>query len=197
MIRRRIELNRLEIVQMKKKSIASSGQILCGLFLLFFVTSVSAQICNSAVKRTAPSSHFSNNLDGTVDDLKTGLMWQHCSVGLGGGDCAVGSASVFTWDQALHQVEILNNNGGFAGYSDWRLPNIRELESLVEIGCHDPAINITVFPNTPASPSWTSTPYPGPITTHLVGAISFETGYYGGYSRDFPFGGLIVRLVRN
>lgn len=64
-----------------------------------------------------PSPRFSDNEDGTVTDLLTGLMWTQD-----------GDASTYIdWEPALTYC----NNLDHAGYDDWRLPNIKELQSLV------------------------------------------------------------------
>ena len=69
----------------------------------------------------------------------------------------------------------------FAGQSDWRLPNIKELASIVERACDSPAINEFVFPSSPGSfPEaiyWTSSPYA--LSTTAAGAswiVEFQTG---------------------
>jgi len=51
------------------------------------------------------------------------------------------------------------NNLNYAGYGDWRLPNVRELESIVDAGRYSPAVDTSVFPNTKSSYYWTSTTY--------------------------------------
>jgi hypothetical protein len=61
------------------------------------------------------------NLDGTVTDCTTLLAWQQ------------GAASARSWGSALAYCEGLIL-GGALGHSDWRLPNAKELESLVRIG---------------------------------------------------------------
>ncbi len=70
---------------------------------------------------------FVNNLDGTVTDLCTGLMWQQDTADTNGDglhDYADGS----DWFNALAYCENLS----MAGKSDWRLPNVRELKSIVD-----------------------------------------------------------------
>jgi hypothetical protein len=89
------------------------------------------------------------NNDGTVIDTKTGLIWKKCSEGQSGADCSGGEATTYSWQGALQQAQTVNNNGGFAGYKDWRVPNLKELFSIVENQCDSPSINTTVFPNTP------------------------------------------------
>jgi hypothetical protein len=58
-----------------------------------------------------------DNTKLVVNDTKTGLMWQDDAVG-----------STMTWANAITTCENLT----LGGYSDWRLPNIRELKSIVE-----------------------------------------------------------------
>jgi hypothetical protein len=66
---------------------------------------------------------FVDNGDGTVSDLATGLTWlQDDSAGLDG------SAGFLDWPEALAWAEELEH----AGYSDWRLPNAKELQSIVD-----------------------------------------------------------------
>ncbi len=86
--------------------------------------------------------------DNVVTDNKTQLMWKQCSEGLTGADCLTGSVSYHNWSVALDISVTLNANSGFAGFNDWRLPNIEELRSIAAINCFNPAINETAFPNT-------------------------------------------------
>ena len=77
----------------------------------------------------------------TIDNV-TGLMW--ASDGDAGG-CFYGGTK--SWGDAILWANIL----GFAGYTDWRLPNRRELESLVDVGgggFAPPIYNYTYFPHT-------------------------------------------------
>ncbi len=60
---------------------------------------------------------FQGNKDGTVTDNATGLMWTK-------GD----NGSPVDWENALLYCENLDK----AGYQDWRLPNIKELQSIVD-----------------------------------------------------------------
>ena len=91
-----------------------------------------------------------------VTDSRSGLMWDRCALGQSGVSCATGAASTFTWQAALDVVASL---GSYKGFSDWRLPNVRELRSLVEECRINPAINEYAFPNTPpTSLFWSGSP---------------------------------------
>jgi hypothetical protein len=133
---------------------------LTSLVLILLPVIVSAQTCQTAsIPATTPTSRFTVNSNGTVADTKTGLMWKKCSEGQSGTDCSSGEAATYTWQQALQQAQTVNS-GGFAGYSDWRVPNVKELVSITEKQCVYPAINLTVFPNTPSVWwFWSSSPY--------------------------------------
>jgi hypothetical protein len=87
---------------------------------------------------------YSDNGNGTVTDAKTGLMWQQ------------GEPGQMTWPDALNYCEILELPLG-SGQRDWRLPNIKELESITDVAIYDPAIDRNFFPNTIASDYWSST----------------------------------------
>jgi hypothetical protein len=92
------------------------------------------------------SNHFIDNGDGTVTDTDTALMWQQDT-----------APDVYTWQQALAYCE----NRAMAGYQDWRLPNVNELQSIVhyEYEVYDPAIDTTYFPDTVSECYWSSTTY--------------------------------------
>lgn len=146
-----------------------------------------AQTCRDDIPASAPDSRFTANGAGTVTDRATGLIWKQCAEGLSGADCLTGSATAFSWLQALQQAET----SVFAGSSLWRLPNKKELASLVEQRCYDPAINARFFPNTPSSWFWSSSPYAG----SAYGAWYVYFGD-GGVNLSFKDNAIYVRLVR-
>lgn len=113
------------------------------------------QTCRNNVTPDAPDSRFTVHADGTVSDLQTGLMWRRCAEGRSGSACQTGSSVAKNWLEALRGAA----ESTFAGYTDWRVPNIKELHSLVENACMNPAINSTVFPQSPGAYVWTSTPH--------------------------------------
>jgi hypothetical protein len=82
-----------------------------------------------------------------VTDIITKRMWLR----------AVNSnRNPVTWSQALRAVEDLNENRK-EGFSDWRLPNIRELDSLVDLTRHSPAMASGFFPSGIQAGYWSST----------------------------------------
>lgn len=111
------------------------------------------QVCKpNSIPATTPTDQFIDNRNGTVSDKKTGLMWKRCSEGQSWtGTTCTGEVSGYSWQGALRYVRSMNTLGGFAGKKDWRLPNIKELQSIVEMQCTEPAANLKVFPATPSS----------------------------------------------
>lgn len=116
--------------------------------------------------QNTPTDRFIDNKDGTVTDKVTGLMWMRCTLGhIWTGATCEGDSHRSTWDVALKAVQDLNQKDGFAGHQDWRVPNIKELGTIVERACVHPAINLEVFPATEYWYYWASTPDAG-ITGH-------------------------------
>ena len=151
---------------------------------------VSAATCPANVGATAtPTSDFVVNANGTVLHTPTGLIWKQCNEGKSGAACATGAAAYMTWANALTTARAST----FAGYTDWRLPNKQELESLVDDTCYAPAINDTVFSGTVAGQTWTSTSFAaGPAYAWYVGFGGGGSSYFGiGVNATYA-----VRLVR-
>jgi len=98
-----------------------------------------------------------------------------------------------TWSQALAQAEAVT----FAGYSDWRVPNIKELSSLAEDCRIAPAINDALFPNTPSSSGsifWSASPSAFGASSDNAWKVRFYLG--GAFSQPRSYGDRSVRLVR-
>lgn len=151
--------------------------------------------CVTSIPASTPDADFTDNGDGTVTHSKTGLMWQQCSDGLSGAGCTTGSIATYTWQQALQRVEAINSGSGFAGYNDWRLPNVAELASIIEDQCSVPAVNETVFPGTASFGYWTSTPFADSFSSpNRVWVGDFQGGQMGVFEKTpTPYH---IRLVR-
>lgn len=152
------------------------------------------------------AERYADNGDGTVNDIRTNLTWQRCSVGqTWTGETCEGNAAIFKWDDAINLAE-----------DGWRLPTVDELDTLVFCSsgqrkpsarpngksvsstngeCQGdyarPTINQWAFPNTPGGWFWSSSPY--------------ADGSYGAWYVGFGGGGVYyclkhdgyqVRLVR-
>jgi hypothetical protein len=156
-----------------------------------------AQTCQTNSISTTPTNRFTLNNDATVSDTKTGLIWKKCSEGQSGVDCRTGAAKTYSWQGALQQAQSVNNNGGFAGYKNWRLPNIKELNSIVEEQCFGPSINLVVFPASQIGLYWSSSPY-ADSNTSAWSSSAWNVGFYdgsSGYYYDEKYN-YFVRLVR-
>jgi hypothetical protein len=84
---------------------------------------------------------YVDNGDGTITDLNTGLMWEKKS-----DDGSIHDQDdLYTWWDAFSVlIAALNQGSGFAGHTDWRVPNINELRSIAvgesPVGCSNPAV---------------------------------------------------------
>ena len=115
-------------------------------------------------------NNFIDNGDGTVSDLATGLMWQKADDGVGR-----------DWEEALKYAEDLE----LSTYSDWRLPNAKELQSIVDYSrspqtTNSPAID-PIFATTEINdPDGNPGQYPffWTSTTHLDGANPYASAVY-------------------
>jgi hypothetical protein len=145
-----------------------------------------------------------DNGDGTVSDSKTGLMWEkHDDSNLPGLAGIHDRNNKYTWANAFVKIADLNFVA-FAGYTDWRLPNRKELDTIVDLGAVNPAtfpaFNHSCTPGctldacscTQADYFWSSTTYLDDPT--FAWGEDFGSGYAGAVPKTFtPY----VRAVRN
>ena len=128
-----------------------------------------------------PTPRFTDNLNGTVTDNLTKLIWlknANCADTVGG--IVKSAAGYLTWSHALTWSNNLAS--GFCGLTDgstagqWRLPNVRELQSLVDYGQHDPALpSGHPFTGFIASNYWSSTSGAG--SPNRAWIVLFDLGY--------------------
>jgi hypothetical protein len=136
--------------------------------------------------RGGQAGSLGNLVNGTITDTSTGLMWQQA-----------GSSDPMNWEQALAYCEELN----LGGYTDWRLPTIKELLSIADYSRYNPAINTTYFPGTVSFLNWSTTnsslywsSTTDAATTYFAWGVSF---YYGfNYSGNKSYENGYVRAVR-
>ena len=130
---------------------------------------------------------FVSNGDRTVSDLATGLMWAQ-------DDSRVG----MTWEEALAYVQELNAQN-YLGYSDWTLPNAKEMQSIVDYdrspgstnsAAIDPVFNATAITNEAEQTDWgfywTSTTHANPRGGEYAVYVAFGRGlgYVNGQFMD-------------
>lgn len=90
-------------------------------------------------------NHYSNNADGTLFDSLTGLTWKRQA-----------EPDSLTWEEALSFAE----SSSFANYLDWRLPNIKEIQSINDESLVNPSFDPILFPGMGIRRIWSSTSLP-------------------------------------
>lgn len=176
--------------KMINKTILNAG---IGLAMLCATGAAHSACSDTSIASNTPDVRYTVNDDGTVTDKLTHLIWMTCVIGLSGEDCKSGAEITFNWKSALQNQVLMNADGGFAGHIDWRLPNRKELASLIDNQCVSPAINETIFPNqSPSVSLWTATPDPNDDARSW--SVNFR---YGDIKRDRRTERKLIRLVRD
>jgi len=103
-----------------------------------------------------PSQRFADNANGTVTDNLSGLMWAKDG---GSPSYSLCTGGTMDWQSALNYVACLNSNA-YLGYTDWRLPNRKELRSLIDYANYNLALPTGhPFTNVQGVYYWSSTTY--------------------------------------
>lgn len=134
----------------------------------------------SAACPSWPTAERFDIQDAEVTDRHTGLTWARCSVGQQwDGSTCVGNVKTLSLQESLQ----------LAKNSVWRLPNVKELASLADVGCQRPSIDSVAFPGTP--PYWYNTSTPDYSESYYI--VGFSVGYVDVFETNWGGG---VRWVR-
>lgn len=167
----------------------SAALLLCALSIGSAHAACSAGVTPGALIETTPSADFVPFGAGTVAHLKTGLVWKRCAEGqTWNGSACDGTATLQSWSSALQASVAASDDGA----TDWRVPNRKELESIIEFCGFEPAINQTEFPKTPSERFWTSTTFVD--EPNRAWDVYFSDGYSGASNKTTNLNA--VRLVR-
>jgi hypothetical protein len=123
---------------------------------LLTVALVCSGLASSTVQAKAPKGRYTI-ANGEVTDTKTGLVWKQAL-----------NPGVFTFDK----VDTVCT-------TPWRVPNVKELASIVDESTAAPSIDEEAFPGTPVSPMWSSTPDARDVKYGF--AVDFTLGGPGHY----------------
>lgn len=93
--------------------------------------------------------HFIDNGNGTITDKITNLTWEKTA-----------KQNALSWEEALNYAENLD----LANSVDWRMPNIKELQSINDEGLINPSVNTNYFSNIGVKKYWSSTSLPNQTT---------------------------------
>jgi hypothetical protein len=114
----------------------------------------------------------------TVSDSRTGLMWTRFVPGSG-----------YTWSDAANFCDGLDH----AGFKDWRLPSLKEIQTIITTNAAPPLIDESLFGATPSDYHWTSTASTVKLTD--FGAIDFKNGLVLGFARTTVKRARCVRVL--
>ncbi len=131
---------------------------------------------------------YATNAWVCIRDNNTGLIWEvKTDAGIHDKD------NIYEWDDWDTLVDG-SNGASFCGFSDWRVANIEELHSILNLNRRVPAIDTAYFPNTESTyySYWSSSPYANDVS--LAWIVSFNDGIDAGNSRSNSG---YVRLVRS
>jgi hypothetical protein len=120
-------------------------------------------VTNQNIGVPKSGAHYTNNGDGTITDNATGLEWV-------ADPTAAGVGGTYSWADAITACEGLT----YAGHSDWRLPNVKELQSIVDFSRVGPAIDTTYF-TSQSNVYWSSTT--SAAFTGYAWVVYFDHGY--------------------
>ena len=112
---------------------------------------------------TTITNHFTDNGDGTITDNLTQLVWQK-----------IPNANIFTWEQAISYAEGLT----IGTNSDWRLPNIKELQSINNELATNPSVFAPYFSSVGVHNFWSSTSLPNQTTKAWYWSTQFGITTY-------------------
>ena len=112
-----------------------------------------------------------------VRDDVTGLMWEVKT-----DDGSIHDRKdKYSWQDAQNVFIDSLNSSGFGGFSDWRVPSLKELAYLVDYGSYNPAIDKEFFRTGYSSLYWSSTSYSDDLSYAWIIFFDYGYDYYSNY----------------
>lgn len=135
---------------------------------------------------------FDTGVDGKTYHTTSGLEWARCAVGQtwnNSTSVCEGDAVQLTWQDAL----LLSESYNLGEHTNWRVPNLKEMVSLVQRACVNPAIDLGVFPAAAVGGYWTSTPNTSADKTTEAWSVNFLNGRLESREKQQDY---YIRMVR-
>lgn len=156
-------------------------------------TAIAVQSCVGK-SSTASADQFTlpETIPGKAYHTTSGLEWSRCVVGQTWNattSSCDGEGERLSWQAALK----ISDTYRVGNHTDWRLPNLKELVSLVQRQCVDPGIDLTVFPATPSDSYWSSTPNTAANKSDEAWSVGFYNGRIESRNKQQDY---YVRMVR-
>jgi hypothetical protein len=117
-----------------------------------------ARCVRGSAPPAGPSARYTFPAEGTVYDAKTRLVWQRTV-----------DTATYSWESAAAYCKGLDLAG-----SAWRVPSMKELQTLLDVGQQMPALDPVAFPGSEGDSHWTSSPLDGSDTDSWY--VSFWIG---------------------
>ena len=127
-----------------------------------------------------------------IRDLRNNLYWYRCSIGQrwdAPTKSCTGTLTKLNHEQIEEAIQQANSQLG----GEWRLPTLKELESLICKECAAPKIRQEFFPNISREAYWTGTH--NKWNSKMYWTVNFQTGFR--YSRFFAYQELPVLIVQD
>ncbi len=135
-------------------------------------------------------SRFNNNWNGTISDTITGLIWQQVASTTEQTACKIYDTNSFT-DTDCNDWNVWDDCNWCAAksycaglnlwwYTDWRLPNLKELQSIVDLSKYNSSIDTTYFTAYNYGYYWSST------TGAMYTSYAWYVNFYFGTTNYYP-----------
>jgi hypothetical protein len=143
-----------------------------------------------------PPTRFERSLadgDPVTADAVTGLMWQGCAAGQTGAHCTGYSTFGFHWSDAASYCSTLS----WAGETDWRLPTVKELTSILDTRIdYGAPVDGSAFPTCPSGDYWSATASPHLTADWLLVTVPNLPGVGSSWNLVLEGGADSIALVR-